>query len=268
MSRPLKEVRCCTLTVQAPPAWTPACAGEPAAASGMTYDVRRRLAAFDPLRTLGRHHKTCLMQHDEQPEEPVVGDFESMLEWFTGNGQEHRAYQAIEKGDYEKARRLLEPAADRNSVYSLLTLGGFYEAGKLGPPDPGLALSYYRRAADQGSAGANRRLGRLLLDQGNEKEARAAFEPGAEAGNISCMFWLGKMMLDGRGGVINVGRGTEWLERAAAQGHLFAKRALLGLASRNSKSIFKRSLVLLQIVLLALNVGKATWKSPDADILN
>ena len=64
------------------------------------------------------------MQHDEPPEEPVVGDFETMLEWFTGNGQGHRAYQAIEKGDYEKARRLLEPVAARNSVYICYSLLG------------------------------------------------------------------------------------------------------------------------------------------------
>ena len=208
------------------------------------------------------------MQHDEQPEEPKIGDFESMLEWFTGNGQEHRAYQAIEKGDYEEARRLLEPVAARNSVYSLLTLGGFYEGGHLGPPDLKTALSYYQRAANQGSAEGNRRLGRLLLEQGDEKEAQAAFEHGAEAGDISCMFWLGKMMVDGRGRAVDTSRGTEWLERAAAHGHLFARRALLGLAIRNSGSIFKRSLVRLQIVLLGFKVGKAAWKNPDADILN
>jgi TPR repeat protein len=207
------------------------------------------------------------MEHDEQPE-PAVGDFESMLEWFTGSGQEHRAYYAIEKGDYEKARSLLEPVAARNSAYSLMTLGWLFESGNLGPPDGQTALSYYKRAASQGSAEANQRLGRLLLEQGNEKEAQAAFEHGAESGNISCMFWLGKAMLSGRGGAIDTGLGTEWLERAAAHGHLLAKRALLGLAIRNSDSIFTRSLMWLQIVSLAFHVGKAAWKNPDDDILN
>jgi TPR repeat protein len=191
-----------------------------------------------------------------------------MLEWFTGNGQEHRAYQAIEQGDYEKARRLLEPVAACNSIYSLLTLGGFYEAGNLGPPDLKTALSYYERAANQGSAYAQRRFGRLLLDQGEEEKARAAFKHGAEAGNISCMYWLGKLMLEGRGGAVESSRGTEWLETAVAHGHLFAKRELLGLASRNAGSIFKRSLVWLEIVLLSLKVGKAAWEDPDADILS
>lgn len=82
------------------------------------------------------------------------------------------------------------------------------------------------------------------------------------------MFWLGKMMVDGRGGAIDTSGGTEWLERAAAQGHLLARRALLGLAIRNSGSIFRRSLLWLQVVMLAPKVGKAAWKDPNADILN
>lgn len=195
-------------------------------------------------------------------------DMASMLEWVTGNGQEHRAYQAIEQGDYEKARRLLEPVAARNSVYSLLTLGGFYEAGNLGPPDLKTAISYYERAAHQGSAEAHRRVGRLLVDLDEEAKARAAFKHGAEAGNISCMYWLGKLMLHGRGGAVEASLGIEWLEKAVAGGHFFARRELLGLASRNSGSIFKRAFLWLQIVLLAFRFGIAAWKNPDADVLN
>ncbi|HYC96135.1 MAG TPA: hypothetical protein VEB39_10600 [Sphingomicrobium sp.] len=120
-----------------------------------------------------------------------LGDTESMLEWITGSGQEHQAYQAIEQGDYEKARRLLEPVAARNSVYSLLTLGGFYEWGNLGPPDLKIALTYYKRAANQGSAEAQRRLGRILLDQAKRQRRGPRLSTVPKPGTFpACFGWV------------------------------------------------------------------------------
>jgi TPR repeat protein len=199
-------------------------------------------------------------------ERDELGHPESMLEWITGN-EEDRAYQAIEERDYDMARSLLESVAARNSIYSQLTLGALYEAGNLGPPNLKTALSYYERAANQGSAEAQRRLGRILVDQGEALSARTVFEQGAEAGNVSCMYWLGKLMLEGRGGAVEVCRGIDWLERAAAEGHVFAKRELLRLRIQTSRSIFRRSIVWLQIVMLAIKAGKAAATNPDVDIL-
>jgi TPR repeat protein len=200
-----------------------------------------------------------------QTDDFAANDMASMLEWITGNGQEHRAYQAIEQGDYEQARRLLEPVAARGSIYSLLTLGGFYESGKLGPADMDVAISYYELAAAQGSPEAHRRLGRLLYDLGEREKARAAFEYGAEAGNISCMYWLGLMTLRGEGGPTGSALGTAWLQKAAAEGHWFAKRKLLSLRGREASSIFQKLLINLQIAWLAMKAGKDFWKDPDND---
>jgi len=195
------------------------------------------------------------------------GGFKSKLEWFVGNGQEHRAYQAIEQGDFDKARRLLEPVAARNSIYSLLTLGGLYEAGNLGSPDFDMALSHYRRAASQGSAEAYRRIGQLSLDQGEEDRARAAFTHGAEAGNISCMYWLGKLMVEGRGGSVEADRGIEWLEAATVHGHLFAKRKLLAIEGQNASSILRKLSIGLRIASLVPGVVKELLKDRDSDLL-
>ena len=201
----------------------------------------------------------------EQSTDFAAQDMASMLEWVAGPGQEHRAYQAIEKGDYDEARRLLEPVAARGSTYSLLTLAWLYEGAKLGPADMNVAISYYERAASEGSAEAHRRLGRLLYDLGEEEKARAAFEHGSQAGIITCMYWLGKMMLEGRGGPIEVNRGTELLETAAAQGHMFAKRRLLEIERLKAGSIFRKLVIQGRIIALAKDVFKETWKDPASD---
>lgn len=231
------------------------------------------MSGNDPLRTLGCGSKSASMKPDPNRDGTAAGqsadfaqyDMASMLEWITGNGQEHRAYRAMERGDFEAARRLLEPVADRGSEYSLLTLGGFYEWGKLGPPDTNMAISYYERAATQGSAEAYRRLGRLLYDLGEEERARAAFEHGAEADNISCMYWLGRMMVEGRGGGPEVTRGTEWLIAAAAQGQVLARRDLLVLGRKQADSIMKKLFKQLQFVYFLKDVVKEVLKDPDSD---
>lgn len=192
-------------------------------------------------------------------------DFKPRLERIADSGQEQRAHQSIEAGNYEEALRLLEPLGARNSVYALLTLGGLYETGKLGAPAMDVARSYYDRAAKQGSAEANRRVGQILLDQGEEKQARSAFKHGAEAGNISCMYWLGKMMLEGRGGPVEINRGTEWLEAAAAQGHIYAKRKLLVVERTKASSIFRKLLINGRIVVLAKDLVKELLKDLDSD---
>ena len=192
-------------------------------------------------------------------------DMASMLEWITANAQKQRAFQAMEKGDYDEARQLLEPEAARGSIYSLLTLGGFYEWGKLGPVDMNVAISYYERAASEGSAEAHQRLGRVFYDTGDEKRAQSAFKHGAEAGNISCMYWLGKMKVNGRGGGADVTRGIEWLTAAAGQGHIFAKRDLLILQRKQTSSIFKKILIQVQIIVFVKELVKEVWKDNCSD---
>jgi TPR repeat protein len=192
---------------------------------------------------------------------------QSMLEKLTDRNQELLAWKAIEAGDYEEAKSLMKPLAARGSSYASLTLGSLHERGRLGAPDKFIARSYYERAAKQGSAEAHRYLGQLLLDHGEEKQARAAFERGAEAGNISCMNWLGEMLLDGRGGAVEVSRGAEWLEAAAAQGHILAKRRLLGIKQREAGSNLRKLLIHWRIVVLLKEFIKVYLNDRDSDKL-
>jgi TPR repeat protein len=192
---------------------------------------------------------------------------QSALAQLNDNGVERLASQAIQTGAYEEAVRLLRPLAERHSEYALLTLGWIYETGATGASDKDAARSYYERAAIEGSASAYHDLGRLLLVRGEESQARSAFEAGAERGDIPCMARLGRMMVKGQGGPTDTNAGSVWLEKAAAKGHIFAQRTLLGIKARNAKSIFEKLSIKLQIASLAKKGTEEILRDPRSDRL-
>ncbi len=175
-----------------------------------------------------------------------------MTRAMSSKNSEQLAWQAMEAGAYDEAVRLLEPLAHRNSEWALLSLGWIYETGATAPPDKDAALSLYARAASQGSAAGCFDLGRLHLARGDEASARSAFRTGAERGDLPCMAELGSMLLKGRGGPSNAEEGWNLVERAAAQGHIFAQRTLLAIEEDNARSITERLVVKLKILRLAL----------------
>lgn len=189
----------------------------------------------------------------------------SALARLADNADEKLAGKALKEGAYEEAVRLLRPLAERNSEFALLNLGWIYETGAIGAPDKEVARSYYERAASQGSAAAYSDLGRLSLGKGEEGQARAEFETGAKGGDISCISELGRMMVEGRGGSTDHNAGTAWLQKAAAQGHIFAQRTLLAIEERDAKSLRERLSVKKKIVALAIKGAKEMSKDPFSD---
>jgi TPR repeat protein len=182
-----------------------------------------------------------------------MGDFASMLRWYTGEADEHQAYAAIQQGEYEQARCLLEPLAARGSVYSLVTLGLLYEFDYLGSPDLKSATLYYERAADLGSTEAHYHLGRILVEQGDEPSALNSFTQGAESGSVSCMYWTA-LLVRRANERSDEEQGAAWLKRAAEQGHFYAKRDLLRHTMRNSQSAAGKVSAWLRYIMLSLNV--------------
>jgi TPR repeat protein len=189
----------------------------------------------------------------------------SALAQLNDEGVERLAAQAMETKAYEEAVRLLQPLAERNSGYALLLLGWIYDTGATGASDKDAARSYYERAAAEGSTGAYLGHGQFLQAQGEESQARAAFEAGAERGDIRCMSRLGRMMLEARGGPIDVAAGSAWLKKAAEQGHIFAQRELLSIEGRNAQSILKKLSVIMKTAWLAIKGVRQIWKDPHSD---
>jgi TPR repeat protein len=191
----------------------------------------------------------------------------SVLARLADNAGEKLAGKAIEDESYEEAVRLLRPLAERNSEYALRTLGWVYETGAIAAPDKDAARAFYTRAAGQGSAAACFDLGRLLLKEGEESRARSSFEAGAQRDHIPSMAELGRMMVEGSGGPVDVARGHAWLEKAAAQGHIFAQRTLLAIQEKNAQSLSEKFSIKKRIAALTAKGGREMLKDPHSDKL-
>ncbi|MEP7129764.1 MAG: hypothetical protein ABI770_01400, partial [Sphingomicrobium sp.] len=123
----------------------------------------------------------------------------SELARLADSAVEELARKALDEEAYEKTVRLLRPLAERNSERALFALGWIYEKGVTAAPDWDAARSCYERAAVQGSAAGYFELGRLLGRQGQEEQARAAFQAGSERGHLPSISRLGMMLVEGRG---------------------------------------------------------------------
>ena len=155
--------------------------------------------------------------------------------------------------------------AERDSAYALCALGFIYETGATGIPDTHAACLCYERAAEQGSIEALFNLGRLLSGEGRDEQARIAYETAAERGHLPSMARLGEMLLRGRGGPSNPAVGWGWLEKAAANGQIWAQRTLLAIEDDNARSLFQKLSVKIRIVRLALMGARAMLKDPNSD---
>ena len=193
------------------------------------------------------------------------GECKSELERLADKADEKAVARLLEEEKFEEAVRLLWPLTERNSEYALLCLGYIYETGVTGVPDVLAARSCYQRAAAHGRGPAYFELGRFLKAQGAEAEARAAFQAGAEQGDVPSMSRLGKMMIEGGGGPSEPVEGWAWLEKAAAQGQVWAQRELLAIEDDNAQSISERLSVKMRIVKLALRGALELAKDPRSD---
>jgi TPR repeat protein len=180
---------------------------------------------------------------------------------------ELRIAALLENKKYKEAYDLLVPLAGEESEYALLALGWMHENGVFVGIDLGLAQSYYRHAAALGSLEAHLRLGLLLNDAGQKVEARTILEKGAEMGNLGCMNEFGAMLFEGEGGPADVKTGIAWLERAANQGHFFARRKLLSIMSRNSRSFLTKIFVFSRIIALSVKAGVESLRNSNSEKL-
>lgn len=184
---------------------------------------------------------------------------------MTIQDDEQTASQALEAGKYEEAFQMLNLLVERKSHYALLSLGWIYETGAAGYVDKAAAQRYYERSIAEGGMPAYFELGRLLVSQGEEAQARLTFEAGAERGDIPSMARLGRMMVEGRGGPADPGAGSAWLESAAAQGHIYAQRTLLTIEEGKAQSMLEKLSVKRKIASLVKRGTEEMLKDPHSD---
>ena len=168
-------------------------------------------------------------------------DFDDALKILANKETDFVAFEAIESKDYRKAFDVLEPYRDVGSPYTLTTLGWLYQTGRGCTINMDLARSLFRRAAEIGYADAYYRIGLLELEQEDDEAARAAFAYGATKEHFPSITKLGEMMVEGKGGPIDLEQGMSVLKRTADQGHIMAKIALARAEANAENNMLKNS---------------------------
>ncbi len=98
------------------------------------------------------------------------------------------AWDAYDRGDYQKAADLFRAEAEAGNADAQYMLGAIYNDGQIGPRDYATAARWYEKAAGQGVPEAQNSLG-YLYDFGlgvprDQARAEKLYETAALAGNV------------------------------------------------------------------------------------
>ena len=122
--------------------------------------------------------------------------------------------------DYAQAAIWYRKAADQGEAVAQWRLGSLYQAGHGVPQDYAQAAIWYRKAAEQGNADAQEMLGGLYYSgQGmlqDDRQAAVWTRKAAEQGNADSQYALGLLYDIGRGVPQDYVEAYFWLDLAAA----------------------------------------------------
>src|SRR5712691_1577235 len=113
------------------------------------------------------------------------------------------AVAAAHRGEYATALRRLSPLAEKGDARAQFDIGFMHAYGWGVPRNPAEAITWYRKAADQGLPIAQHFLGMVHANgegvRPDDAEAARWFARAAAQGFAQAQFMLGLMSLDGRG---------------------------------------------------------------------
>lgn len=160
--------------------------------------------------------------------------------WMTGGGGAN-AEELFEKGDryyhgqgvrknLTLALRSYRKAAEQGHAAAQNRLGWMYEKGEGVDADYGEAVTWYRRAADQGHINAMNDLG-YMYRQGwgvtqDYNDALIWFRKAADKYDSYAEYNLGQMYENGWGTEKDQDEAVRWFQRSAARGHEWAAKRL------------------------------------------
>lgn len=122
------------------------------------------------------------------------------------------------KGDFRRAVEEWRGPAVAGDPDAQFNLGQAYKLGRGVPVDPGLAESWFRKAALQGHEQASDNYGLALFQSDRRTEALPWLEKGAARGEPRCQLVLGTMLFNGDGSARDYPRAYALMTRAAAAG--------------------------------------------------
>ena len=175
------------------------------------------------------------------------------------------AFKEMERKNYKEAFDILQSQIQPESEYTLATLGWLYNTGVAGIKDNNLARLYCRRASELGSIDAHFQIGMIELSQNNNEAARTVFQEGARLEHLPSISKLAEMMIEGKGGPIEVGPGVELLISCAERGHILSKVRLLRIEINEGHNafikVFKRLKYLFILVELIREIVRGSQPS-------
>jgi hypothetical protein len=126
---------------------------------------------------------------------------------------------AYEKGDYEAARTLLKPEADKGDAEAQVKYGLIFAKGLGVPADEREAFKWFQKSAAQGNAQAMYNMG-VAYDLGvaGAKDIPKAVEwyrKAAEKDYLRAQYNLGQILLKGDGVPADHAEAVKWLQKAA-----------------------------------------------------
>lgn len=126
---------------------------------------------------------------------------------------------AFDKADYEAARNLLKPEAEKGDAAAQVKYGLFFAKGLGIARDPAEAFKWFEKSAAQGNAEAMYCVG-VAYDVGDAGEtdyAKAAewYRKAAEKDFLKAQFNLGQMLQKGDGIPVDFDESAKWLQKAA-----------------------------------------------------
>ena len=145
----------------------------------------------------------------------------------------NRGLEAAENGDDALAVKWYRKAAEQGDAGAQNNLGVVYELGQGVPQDHKTAVKWYRKAAEQGHAEAQYNLG--VMYRGGRgvardwKQAAKWYRKAAEQGHAMAQFLLGEMYKFGKGVVKNPREAYFWFLLSAAGGNEVASNILSAL---------------------------------------
>lgn len=151
-----------------------------------------------------------------------------------------RGLEAYYRGDYEVARSLLKPLADKGVSRAQLRLGYMHLLGRGVEKNRAMAdqiiraaLPAVQRFANEGRAWAQSDIGSLYEDglvlPQNLDEALFWYQSAARQGYAGAQTNLGVMYAEGKGVTRSNKTAIEWFKKAAAQGDIAAQKNLKAL---------------------------------------
>ncbi len=142
-----------------------------------------------------------------------------------------KLYLEGSKLDYAKALSWSRKAADKGSAGALLNMGLIYREGLGVSVDQNKALSYFQQAAAVGQFKGNRYIGLYYAEHGDATRAVSYYQKAADQGDITSQFYLGQAYQYGKGTGQDFALAKRWYEKSAFRGDIIASDGMTGLAS-------------------------------------